>query len=206
MVQSPRVTDSPWKWLLTRSDIRLCVERLAVDDRDICANVSLLKGIYPDIRFDAVSCRGRKIPPGGDKIISIDPTPIGTVTDKSFDHLDEATALGLEIVLDRKRSNSMPSRSSECQGLDDLHLAQLPKIRGAIEEDDGVAPVAADTLSDRSQVESEYTSGILLDPTVVDELDIIDGLKSPMQVRHKDAHSGDHDPFPASQPPAPLEE
>jgi hypothetical protein len=56
---------SPWTWLLTRPDVRDCVCRLAVDDRDVYISLSKLQGYFPDIEFSFVSCRGRKEAPGG---------------------------------------------------------------------------------------------------------------------------------------------
>lgn len=56
---------SPWTWLLTRPDVRDCVCRLSVDDRDVYISLSKLHGFFPDIEFSFVSCRGRKEAPGG---------------------------------------------------------------------------------------------------------------------------------------------
>ena len=56
---------SPWKWLLQRPDIRQCVKRLAVDDRDVYSFIVKLKPMFPDIEFGSVSCHGKKVAPGG---------------------------------------------------------------------------------------------------------------------------------------------
>lgn len=56
---------SPWRWLMQRDDIKECVKRLAVDDYDVYYSVSKLKPLFPDLNFAKISCRGRKIPPGG---------------------------------------------------------------------------------------------------------------------------------------------
>jgi hypothetical protein len=56
---------SPWKWLLQRPDIRQCVERLALDDRDVYSFIVKVKPIFPDIEFGSISCQGKKVAPGG---------------------------------------------------------------------------------------------------------------------------------------------
>ena len=56
---------SPWKWLLQRTDVRQCVERLAIDDRDVYSYIVKVKPIFPTIEFRSISCHGRKEAPGG---------------------------------------------------------------------------------------------------------------------------------------------
>jgi hypothetical protein len=56
---------SPWSWLMQRHDIRVCIHRLTNDDNDVYLNVSKLQPIFPDIKFKSMSCRGRKVAPGG---------------------------------------------------------------------------------------------------------------------------------------------
>jgi len=67
---------SPWHWLLRRVDIKQCVERLSKDDPDVFLNVSKLSHLYPDHKFVSISCRGRKIPPGGNVPISLNASPM----------------------------------------------------------------------------------------------------------------------------------
>lgn len=55
----------PWKWLLARSDIKACIERLAVEDRDVYSSMSKLEPMFPAILFDRRSCRGLREAPGG---------------------------------------------------------------------------------------------------------------------------------------------
>ena len=64
-IESDEFLISPWKWLMERTDIRQCVERLAVDDRDIYSFVVRAKPLFPDLEFSIVSCRGKKEAPGG---------------------------------------------------------------------------------------------------------------------------------------------
>ena len=68
-------TISPWHWLLRRTDIRQCVQRLAQDDNDVFLNLQQLRALYPDVAFSSMSCRGRKTPPGGINPIELNPTP-----------------------------------------------------------------------------------------------------------------------------------
>jgi hypothetical protein len=67
---------SSWHWLLRRVDIKQCVERLSKDDPDVFLNVSKLSHLYPDLKFVSISCRGRKIPPGGNVPISLNASPM----------------------------------------------------------------------------------------------------------------------------------
>jgi len=60
-----KMRQSPWKWLLERSDIRECVRRLSKDDYDVYYNVVKLQPLFPEITFEKMSCRGMKSPPGG---------------------------------------------------------------------------------------------------------------------------------------------
>eukprot|EP01038_Epipyxis_sp_PR26KG_P007407 gene7407-10096_t len=62
---------SPWHWLLRRRDIQACVERLSVDDHDVYLNMIKLKPMFPEINFAFISCRGHKIPPGGNDPIAM---------------------------------------------------------------------------------------------------------------------------------------
>eukprot|EP00981_Chlorochromonas_danica_P015712 scaffold14367_cov250-Ochromonas_danica.AAC.8 len=195
--------ESPWRWLLTRSDIKQCVERLSKDDRDICNNVSLLKSLYPDISFVQVSCRGRRIAPGGNEPISLDPTPINTVDESSFLGLEESAQILEAAVVERLRSTSISSargRSTTIELDDNITMCHIPKImvNNSEEDEDGCpAPLSSPDRESftLTEAEREYTVS-MLDPTVVDELDIIDGLKkSPFVPRSKDASS-----FTAARP------
>jgi len=67
---------SNWHWLLRRSDIKMCVERLARDDNDVFLNLRRLSPLYPDIKFVSISCRGRKTAPGGITPIPLNPAPM----------------------------------------------------------------------------------------------------------------------------------
>lgn len=80
---------SPWHWLLRRTDIKQCVERLSRDDHDIYLNFVKLAPLYPDIKFSSMSCRGRKGPPGGLVPIPINPAPMTINLDG---HLGEENA------------------------------------------------------------------------------------------------------------------
>lgn len=63
---------NPWKWLLQRTDIQECVKRLSKDDYDVFYNMVKLQALFPEIVFEKMSCRGLKLPPGGNE-----PIPFG---------------------------------------------------------------------------------------------------------------------------------
>eukprot|EP01041_Mallomonas_annulata_P008877 gene8877-18379_t len=66
VVSSSKITKaSPWTYLMKRPDVRSCVERLSRDDRDVYNCVKKLQPLFPDIQFSSISCRGRKMAPGG---------------------------------------------------------------------------------------------------------------------------------------------
>ena len=64
-LESEEFLKCPWKWLMERTDIRQCVERLAVDDRDVYSYVVRSKPLFRDLEFGIVSCLGKKEAPGG---------------------------------------------------------------------------------------------------------------------------------------------
>lgn len=78
--------NSPWLWFLARRDIKTVVSRLSEDDPDVYSYVSQLKVVYPDISFSSISCRGRKIPPGGADPVALDPTPVPLAVEKTLPH------------------------------------------------------------------------------------------------------------------------
>lgn len=84
--EAPKLTMGPWHWLLRRTDIRYCLERLASDDPEVFLNLSKIQPLYPDLIFSSVSCRGRKTPPGGITPIPIDPNPFIDEGDEIIDH------------------------------------------------------------------------------------------------------------------------
>ena len=56
---------SPWVWLLSRPDVKECVQRLSRDDKDVYLSIIKLQTVYPDIEAEMISCRGMKEAPGG---------------------------------------------------------------------------------------------------------------------------------------------
>ena len=56
---------SPWVWLLSRPDVKECVQRLSRDDKDVYLSIVKLQTVYPDIEAEMISCRGMKEAPGG---------------------------------------------------------------------------------------------------------------------------------------------
>jgi len=67
---SPTQRPSPWTYLMNRQDVRLCVARLAQDDRDVYNWVKNLQPIFPNLEFKSISCRGKKSAPGGSVPVS----------------------------------------------------------------------------------------------------------------------------------------
>ena len=56
---------SPWVWLLRRTDVRECVQRLSCDDNDVYSSIIKLQTVFPDVNVRVISCRGLKVAPGG---------------------------------------------------------------------------------------------------------------------------------------------
>lgn len=50
--------ESPWNWLLNGSDIKSCIEKLAVDKNDVYLNMVKLKPRFPTIEFTSTTARG----------------------------------------------------------------------------------------------------------------------------------------------------
>lgn len=84
-METESTTENPFAWLLARKDIRLCVERLRVDDKDVYRNVSKLQPIFPELEFGFCSCRGLKAAPGGSvpvQVLSLDICEDGAIADE----------------------------------------------------------------------------------------------------------------------------
>lgn len=184
---------NPWKWLLARTDIRMCVERLSNDDRDVFLNVSKLQTIYPDIKFRSMSCRGKKIPPGGNAPITVDSSPAPTPTVISPPTIEMIQARN-EIIHNRVRSNSRTSRSGsvDCSS-EEAAIGRMQRLSlSSRDEDDDDKPSFSDMNSsmskdDEMDEEREFVS-TLHNPVVEEELDIIDGILKTHTI-HKEDHS-----------------
>ena len=72
----------PWTWLLRRSDVKECVQRLSCDDNDVYSSIIKLKYCYPDLHVRVVSCRGLKEAPGGS--VPVLNTVTGAYTSENF--------------------------------------------------------------------------------------------------------------------------
>ncbi len=194
--------ESPWKWLLARADIRTCVERLKCEDRDIFLNVSKLKHVYPDIDFQSISVRGRKIPPGGNTPVEINASPavIGvlTILAPTVEAIQARCAAGPEhanATSGRVRSNSsssyIGSRAGSVDGDNINRLQRLSLTSKDDDEDDRIPSNGNDHIDDEMAqneddgLEREFVSSMVHNAEVEEELDIIDGiLKTPLH--HKD--------------------
>lgn len=97
--------NSPWLWLLARTDIRNCVERLSEDDPDVYACVSQLRIVYPEMQFSGKTCRGKRAAPGGAHPEPLNPTPISLSFEKGLPHLEANHSKTLEKT--KSRSNSL---------------------------------------------------------------------------------------------------
>jgi hypothetical protein len=88
---------SPWKWLLARADIRECVERLSRDDKDVYIGVSKLQPLFPDVKFEPISVRGKKIPPGGSN----------PIVNSVISHSDSGDNIDIDFELEERKSISI---------------------------------------------------------------------------------------------------
>lgn len=73
---------SPWVWLLRRTDVRACVQRLACDDKDVYISLIKLHSLFPDIEMQMQSCRGLKQAPGG--VVPVPNAVTGAYSTDSF--------------------------------------------------------------------------------------------------------------------------
>lgn len=94
--------NSPWLWFLARADIKEVVQRLSQDDNDVYLHVSKLKVVYPDITFASITCRGKKVAPGGSEPVPLNATPIPINVEKTSVHHDLH-----KLEKSKSRSNSM---------------------------------------------------------------------------------------------------
>jgi hypothetical protein len=197
----------PWKWLLARADIRACVDRLKSEDRDIYLNVSKLKSVYPDMEFSSMSVRGRKVPPGGNTPVEINPSPavIGEIkiVPPTVEAIQARSAGSSEHnnTSGRGRSNSSSSyRGSKAGSVDGDNLNRLQRLSLSSKDDDeddriptGGSDQAENEMADNENngPEREFVASVVHNAEVEEELDIIDGiLKSPT---HQKEHEGlDH--------------
>lgn len=88
---------SPWKWLLARADVSECVERLSRDDKDVYIGVSKLQPLFPDIKFEPISVRGKKTPPGGNN----------PIVNSVISHSDSSDNIDVDFELEERKSISI---------------------------------------------------------------------------------------------------
>lgn len=182
-------TNHPWKWFLSRKDIKECVKRLSVDDRDVVFNVSKLQPYFPEIEFREISCRGMKEAPGGKAPVSLDDssTPFAPQVIQLND-----SAIS-ESIINRLRSNSASSlykgRSSsiDCSS-DDAAIHSMNRLSITPNDEDDQDNVNFSTTENNvTEPESDFITSYSTNPSVLEELDIIDGLiKSPQIKPHTD--------------------
>eukprot|EP00599_Poterioochromonas_sp_BG-1_P001708 CAMPEP_0173150372 /NCGR_PEP_ID=MMETSP1105-20130129/10924_1 /TAXON_ID=2985 /ORGANISM="Ochromonas sp., Strain BG-1" /LENGTH=793 /DNA_ID=CAMNT_0014065501 /DNA_START=238 /DNA_END=2619 /DNA_ORIENTATION=+ len=216
--------NSPWLWFLARRDIKVVVSRLSEDDPDVYSYVSQLKVVYPDLNFRSISCRGRKIPPGGAEPVPIDPTPVQLAVEKTLPN-EHHHQKSLEKA--KSRSNSLrvmnnnpefidqtvrPKSGSFDHSVEDTNkllsspvspsalAAALAETNFSLETEETEAKDIAQSQSDEldeednnqfrlSAEEIDYVAAVN-DPTLIEELDIIDGIiRSPaVSVDHEDTN------------------
>lgn len=190
-------SNSPWEWLLKRSDIKTCVERLSKDDQDIYLCLSQLQNVYLDIDFRIVSCRGQKTAPGGVKPIIVDSSSAPRLDPSLTFHLD-ATQMIHEKQRSRSNSNGsylMRSMSLDASAAEErLHSRMHNKQLDDEDDDDDsnfkdvntieidIATTEGPMITTIHPREHEYISS-LITADAVEELDIIDGIiKSPSSI------------------------
>jgi hypothetical protein len=173
---------SPWNWLLKRMDIKRCVERLSKDDRDVYLNVSQLRVLYPDIDFEMISCRGKKIAPGGNIPIELDgsevPAADPTLLESALSHERE-----------RRRSNSLTSlidRSSSVEGvLDDTssaHSGSLIKMATSV----NTISAALSCLNEVDEIGKTIRgTNVVQQRRSIDELDAIAAVDNLAAMEHE---------------------
>lgn len=189
---------SPWHWLLRRTDIKQCVERLCRDDPDVYLNLSKLAPLYPDIKFSSMSCRGRKAPPGGLTPIPINPVPMTINLDAiSVDGelnasfiSDDGSEVNAGVAFEDLHSSRLTAALSASRDKEDLNrsvssidipVVATPRSRsGSL----NIAPIEIDHRSTRALSNtSAYPPPPALDHNVAphpgivaDEVDLLDGL------------------------------
>jgi serine/threonine-protein phosphatase 4 regulatory subunit 1 len=167
---------SPWIWLLKRTDMKECVRRLSKDDRDVYLHVSQLRILYPDIEFKMMSCRGRKIPPGGAEIIVEDASEVPkadpTLLESALrqEEARRRSASECEVDSQRDRSSSVDALAEETLSvLSGTSRSATKSLRNETGEED-VDMVSPEERVSMSSVSSSNTS------VIVETLEEIDRL------------------------------
>lgn len=185
---------NPWVWLLKRMDIKECVRRMSCDDRDVYLHVSQLRVLYPDIEFKQMSCRGRKIPPGGADVIAVDASEVPKVDPLVLEsalrqeearrqgELEEEVRSQRELSLADSDAGSRSAKKSavgaeeDTEHMDDHvsvcsnNSSNTSVIVETLEEIDRLAQGAA-----HGEPEHEFIPP-MFNPETIQELDIIDGI------------------------------
>jgi hypothetical protein len=139
--------NSPWLWFLARTDIKTCVQRLSVDDNDVFLHVSRLKVVYPEIEFQSITCRGKRVAPGGGDPVPLDPTPIPLSIERTVVHQDQHKL--------KSRNNSIRS-----EGVAALNFIQEQPTRGRSS--------SSEFLQEHPPVPSQLHTPVVLPP--IDEV------------------------------------
>jgi hypothetical protein len=191
---------SPWHWLLRRSDIKQCVERLSRDDNDIYLNFLKLAPLYPDIKFSSMSCRGRKVPPGGLIPIPVNPSPMTINLDSMSiaDDLNNVSFISDDTSdnnpafeeLHSSRLTASRDKDEHNRSMSSIDLPVLPTPRSR-SNSLNIAPIEIDHRTARAVSTTPAFAPPLLDVKefqthaapngiLADEVDLIDGFVSPM--------------------------
>lgn len=192
------VKPNPWAWLLKRVDMKECVRRLSKDDRDVFLHVSQLRVLYPEIEFKQMSCRGRKIPPGGADPIAldasdvpkIDPTVLASaLLEEETRRKDEAEAEAEEETTLHRDFNPAEETAASTNDKRSLSKTAEDDIKDHVSvsstnSSSSASGVAVETLEEIDRLahgaavgepEHEFIPP-MFNPDAIQELDIIDGI------------------------------
>eukprot|EP00595_Chromulina_sp_UTEXLB2642_P000526 CAMPEP_0196762954 /NCGR_PEP_ID=MMETSP1095-20130614/3119_1 /TAXON_ID=96789 ORGANISM="Chromulina nebulosa, Strain UTEXLB2642" /NCGR_SAMPLE_ID=MMETSP1095 /ASSEMBLY_ACC=CAM_ASM_000446 /LENGTH=761 /DNA_ID=CAMNT_0042115121 /DNA_START=264 /DNA_END=2549 /DNA_ORIENTATION=+ len=127
-----RKRQSPWTWLLSRSEIHECIERLSNDDADVYNNIIKLQRLLPNVEFNKISCRGKKSAPGGDTLIQLKDRDSSTKF-RSFKDNNEDGNISLKESNNSSRSSNSNSVNSSRRPSFEENSMTSPKRRFSID-------------------------------------------------------------------------
>lgn len=171
-------SSNPWTWLLKRTDIKTCVDRLRKDDIDVYNNISVLRCFYNDIAFEPISCRGKRSAPGGELAVEVNNTAVVIFSEHCVQH-DSISAPRVDNNFDYPRSDNNRSNGTEnfrsrSSSID--YSSEETRLRRLSTCDDGETDdLQIPNSYDSQPTEKDFVTSFA-DPDVVEELDIIDGL------------------------------
>ncbi len=189
---APSRKETPWHWLLQRSDIRECVLRLSRDDNDVFLNLSKLQPLFPEVVFSSMSCRGRKAPPGGLLPVVYSSAVGGSSSFQSKKGVDGANAetQPLDAFSDENSLSGYSNSGLNVGVITDIHIHSNRSSFSSNHDEDTQAKhsllgdmtaidielVPRNRASSFPAMEFLHTARSDLPVEIDDELDIIDGI------------------------------